>query len=70
MGQPMDDLLLQNQPATLDPADWTAFRSQAHHLLDDMLEYTQTLRQCLSGNPFSPTTAPTFAAHFLPSPRA
>ncbi len=41
MGQPKDDLL-HKQPATLDPADWTAFRSQARHMLDDMREDTQT----------------------------
>ncbi len=28
---------------SLDPADWTAFRQQAHKMLDDMLDYTENL---------------------------
>ncbi len=30
---------------TLDPADWSAFRQQAHRMLDDMLDYLEHLRQ-------------------------
>ncbi len=30
---------------TLDPTDWPAFRLQAHKMLDDMLEYTEHLRE-------------------------
>jgi glutamate/tyrosine decarboxylase-like PLP-dependent enzyme len=30
--------------ATLDPADWTAFRAQAHRMLDDMLDYARDIR--------------------------
>jgi glutamate/tyrosine decarboxylase-like PLP-dependent enzyme len=30
---------------TLDPADWTSFRAQAHRMLDDMLGYVETIRQ-------------------------
>ena len=30
---------------TLDPTDWHAFRSQAHVMLDDMLDYLEHLRQ-------------------------
>ena len=30
---------------TLDPTDWTAFRAQAHAMLEDILDYTQHLRQ-------------------------
>ena len=30
---------------TLDPSDWDAFRSQAHRMLDDMLDYTQNIRE-------------------------
>lgn len=29
---------------TLDPEDWPAFRSQAHRMLDDMLDYTEQIR--------------------------
>jgi hypothetical protein len=27
---------------TLDPLDWKSFRKQAHHMLDDMLDYTMS----------------------------
>ena len=30
---------------TLDPGDWSAFRSQAHRMLDDMLDFTQNIRE-------------------------
>jgi glutamate/tyrosine decarboxylase-like PLP-dependent enzyme/Tfp pilus assembly protein PilF len=30
---------------TLDPADWPAFRAQAHRMLDDMLDYTRDIRE-------------------------
>jgi hypothetical protein len=30
---------------TLDPWDWESFRSQAHRMLDDMLDYTKNIRQ-------------------------
>jgi aromatic-L-amino-acid decarboxylase len=30
---------------TLDPADWESFRTQAHRMLDDVLDYTRDLRQ-------------------------
>ena len=30
---------------TLDPSDWDAFRHQAHRMLDDMLDYTQNIRE-------------------------
>lgn len=29
----------------LDPSDWPAFRAAAHNMLDDMLDYTQHLRE-------------------------
>ena len=29
---------------TLDPADWDAFRAQAHRMLDDMLDYIRDIR--------------------------
>ena len=31
--------------ATLDPPDWRGFRAQAHRMLDDMLDYTQRIRE-------------------------
>src|SRR5271157_6462486 len=30
---------------TLDPADWSDFRAQAHVMLDDMLGYIETIRE-------------------------
>ncbi|MDD5214014.1 MAG: aminotransferase class V-fold PLP-dependent enzyme [Methylococcales bacterium] len=35
--------MLETEGKSLDPADWTAFRAQAHKMLDDMLDYTQGL---------------------------
>jgi glutamate/tyrosine decarboxylase-like PLP-dependent enzyme len=37
----MDD---EDRANTLDPADWTAFRAQAHRMLDDMLDYVRDIR--------------------------
>ncbi|HLW87094.1 MAG TPA: pyridoxal-dependent decarboxylase [Terriglobales bacterium] len=41
----MDALLHNPEEQTLDPSDWKAFRTQAHGMLDDMLDYTQSIRQ-------------------------
>jgi hypothetical protein len=30
---------------TLDPCDWPGFRTQAHRMLDDILEYVENIRQ-------------------------
>jgi aromatic-L-amino-acid/L-tryptophan decarboxylase len=38
----IDNLAAQN--ATLDPENWTELRTQAHRMLDDMLDYTQDIR--------------------------
>jgi len=35
--------MLETQGTSLDPADWQAFRNQAHKMLDDMLDYTQNI---------------------------
>lgn len=35
----------QKQNVTLDPSDWDGFRTQAHRMLDDILDYTQNIRQ-------------------------
>ncbi len=40
MTPPMD-----NQDKTLDPADWPDFRSQAHRMLDDILDYVEDIRE-------------------------
>jgi aromatic-L-amino-acid/L-tryptophan decarboxylase len=33
-----------HHPSTLDPADWDAFRRQAHRMLDDILDYIENIR--------------------------
>lgn len=35
----------QKQNVTLDPSDWGEFRTQAHRMLDGILDYTQKIRQ-------------------------
>src|SRR5271170_3922335 len=30
---------------TLDPADWRSFRTQAHRMLDDMIDYIENIRE-------------------------
>ena len=37
--------LAGHEAQTLDPSDWEGFRAQAHGMLDDMLDYTQNIRQ-------------------------
>ena len=37
--------LSQELKETLDPADWGAFRAQAHRMLDDMLGYVENIRE-------------------------
>src|SRR5471030_1692186 len=32
-------------PPTLDPADWHGFRAKAHRMLDDILDYTEHIRE-------------------------
>ena len=38
-------VLSGHQGQTLDPSDWESFRTQAHEMLDDILDYTQNIRQ-------------------------
>jgi glutamate/tyrosine decarboxylase-like PLP-dependent enzyme/Tfp pilus assembly protein PilF len=35
----------QDMSATLDPSDWPGFRTQAHRMLDDILDYVENIRQ-------------------------
>jgi aromatic-L-amino-acid/L-tryptophan decarboxylase len=37
--------LPEREDHTLDPWDWEAFRTQAHRMLDDILDYTKNIRQ-------------------------
>src|SRR5208283_4115593 len=34
-----------DEGGTLDPSDWPAFRTQAHRMLDDILEYVENIRE-------------------------
>jgi glutamate/tyrosine decarboxylase-like PLP-dependent enzyme len=36
---------MNDKDMTLDPADWPDFRSQAHRMLDDILDYVENIRQ-------------------------
>ena len=40
---PMD--LSQDAHQSLDPEDWKAFRQQSHHMIDDMLDFIEHLRE-------------------------
>ncbi len=41
-----EGLVISGQKSqTLDPTDWEAFRTQAHRMLDDILDYTKNIRQ-------------------------
>ena len=53
---------------TLDPADWPAFRAQAHAMLDDMLDYTQHIRQRPVWQPIPPAARQAFAQPLPQSP--
>jgi len=37
--------LSEEEVQTLDPQNWENFRSQAHRMLDDILDYTRNIRQ-------------------------
>jgi glutamate/tyrosine decarboxylase-like PLP-dependent enzyme/glutathione synthase/RimK-type ligase-like ATP-grasp enzyme len=39
---------------TLDPADWPAFRRQAHRMLDDILDYVENIRERPVWQPIPP----------------
>lgn len=43
--QPISPPSADQNRQTLDPADWEAFRVQAHHMLDDIVDYIKTIRQ-------------------------
>ena len=41
----MPAVLPPSADRTLDPSDWLDFRTQAHRMLDDMLEYVENIRE-------------------------
>ena len=41
----VDTDVLAEANETLDPMDWRSFRTQAHRMLDDMLDYTENIRE-------------------------
>src|SRR5579864_1188032 len=46
--------------ATLDPTDWHGFRAPAHHMLDDMLDYTEHIRERPVWQPIPQSVRDTF----------
>ena len=42
---PFEQSPLSSDRDSLDPSDWPGFRAQAHRMLDDMLDYTEHIRQ-------------------------
>ncbi len=45
---------METSGETLDPEDWQAFRQQCHRMLDDMLDYTEKLRDRPVWQPIPP----------------
>src|ERR1035438_1367926 len=43
-----------SESGTLDPADWPAFRRQAHRMLDDILDYVENIRERPVWQPIPP----------------
>jgi glutamate/tyrosine decarboxylase-like PLP-dependent enzyme len=48
---------------TLDPADWSEFRAQAHRMLDDMLGYIEEIRERAVWQPIPADLRARFQAH-------
>jgi glutamate/tyrosine decarboxylase-like PLP-dependent enzyme len=61
--------VLQETNEPLDPMDWKGFRVQAHRMLDDMLHYTENIREHPVWQPMSSDVQARFrsAAPRLPS---
>ncbi|MCC7195006.1 MAG: hypothetical protein IT356_05565 [Gemmatimonadaceae bacterium] len=51
---------------TLDPADWDAFRTLAHRMVDDSIEQLRTLRERPPWTPVPPATQAAISAEPLP----
>ncbi|MDD2720959.1 MAG: aspartate aminotransferase family protein [Gallionella sp.] len=56
---------MKTSQATLDPADWQAFRLQGHRMLDDIFDHLQHLRDTPVWHP-APDVARTAFQHALP----
>jgi aromatic-L-amino-acid decarboxylase len=58
--------------ATLDPPDWSAFRHQAHRMLDDIVDYLENIRDRPVWQPITPAVRLRFRAELPaePSPLA
>jgi aromatic-L-amino-acid/L-tryptophan decarboxylase len=57
----------KHEELTLDPADWTAFRSLAHRMVDDMLDHLSTLHDQPAWREMPPAVRDSFNS---PVPRA
>jgi aromatic-L-amino-acid decarboxylase len=53
---------------TLDPSDWQGFRAQAHRMLDDMLDYTEHIRERPVWQPIPPSVRDAFRQPFPQKP--
>lgn len=51
---------------TLDPADWEAFRTLAHRMVDDSIKHLQTLGDHPPWQPMPPETRESIASELLP----
>jgi len=53
----MDHTQCHDVDSSLDPTDWTHFRAQGHRMLDDMIDYTQTICERPVWQPRRPPSA-------------
>jgi aromatic-L-amino-acid/L-tryptophan decarboxylase len=56
------------ESSSLDPSDWPSFRAQAHRMLDDILDYTQNIRQRPVWQPIPSETRERFHASLPTTP--
>jgi glutamate/tyrosine decarboxylase-like PLP-dependent enzyme len=56
----MEDISYPAREETLDPKDWQAMRNLAYRMVDEMLDYLQTVRERPVWQPYPPEAAETF----------
>ncbi|HLK61973.1 MAG TPA: aspartate aminotransferase family protein [Bryobacteraceae bacterium] len=59
---------LEAREGSLDPPDWYVFRAQAHRMLDDMLDYTEYIRERPVWQPIPLTVRKAFRQPFPQKP--
>ena len=60
----------ESEPSGLEPADWPAFRTQAHAMLDDMVDHLAGLGEGPSRRPVPPEVRAAFAGALARGPTA